>query len=156
LQDTDVVLSADHANVAVVAVVDAAGVCVKEIVGAAQVDDVLIVQLYVADALPPGPVAVATKVCVPVVSELREVGLVQVAAVPLSSLHDTEVVLSADHANVAVVDVVDAAGVWVNEMTGAGFVGVEDRIVHLTSAVGCVHLFHAERASECAPSVRFV
>jgi hypothetical protein len=157
-QDTDVVFRADQANVAVVAVVDAAGVCVKEITGGAHVVDVLIVQLYVADALPPGPVAVATKVCVPTVSELSEVGLVQADAAPLSSLHDTALVLSADQANVAVVDVVDAAGVWVKEMTGAGVVGgvgVEDRIVHLTSALGC-ELCAGARAKECAPSTRFV
>ena len=113
---TEVALSTDHANVAVVDVVDEAGVCENEITGAAQVVAVLIVQLYVADALPPGPVAVATKACVPVASALREAGLVQADAVPPSSLQDTELVLRADHANVAVVEVVEALGVWENEI----------------------------------------
>ena len=70
-----------------------------------------IVQLYVAEAVPPGPVAVAAKVCAPTESELREVGVVQAEAAPLSTWQDTDVVLSADQANVAVVDVVEVEGV---------------------------------------------
>jgi len=110
LHVTEVALLVVQANVAPVEVVDEGGVCVKEMVGAFDVVTVEIVQLSVAVAVPPGPVAVATKVCVPAASELSEVGLVHAAAVPLSSLHVTEVALLVVQANVAAVEVVEEGG----------------------------------------------
>ena len=89
----------------------------------------MIVQVYVAAALPPGPVAVATNVWVPAASEDSDVGLVHAAAVPLSSLHVTEVALLVTQASVAVVAVVDEDGVCVKEIVGGDQVGV--LIVHV-------------------------
>ena len=103
----------------------------------------------------------------PTASELSEVGLVQVEAAPLSSLQDTDVVSSADHANVAVVDVVDEDGVWVKEIVGTGVGGggggggggddelVEACTVHATVALGC-DLFESASVRVCAPTARFV
>ncbi len=88
------------------------------------------VQLNDAVALPPLPVAVAAKVCVPVARELKEVGLVQVLAEPPSSLQDTDVAFVVVQANVADVEVVDVGGVCVKLIVGAGL-GVGEELVTL-------------------------
>jgi hypothetical protein len=78
-------------------------------------------------------VAVATSVWGPVASELRDIGLAQDDALPLSSLHDTEVVFVVDHAKVAPVEVVEDGGVCVKLMVGAAAGAV---IVQLAVARG--------------------
>jgi hypothetical protein len=156
LHETEVAFVVDQANVAPVAVVDDGGVCVKLIVGAGVVgEEAVIDQPYEVDVLPPAPVAVATKVWLPVARELNDVGLVHADALPLSSLHETEVAFVVDQANVAPVAVVEDAGFCVRLIVGAGAGGgAGGVIVQLTLAAG-LHFCWAEIANVWLPTERF-
>ncbi|HZO49047.1 MAG TPA: hypothetical protein VFB26_02780 [Gaiellaceae bacterium] len=93
----------------------------------------------------------------PTERELSEVGLVQAAAAPPSSLQETPLAFVVVQANVAEVDVVDAGGVVlkliVGGAAGAG-AGAGALIVHVNDALGSDHFCCDEIANECVPGER--
>jgi hypothetical protein len=156
LHETEVAFVVDQAKEADVDVVDDGGVCVKLIVGAGVVGvDAVIDQLYEVDALPPAPVAVATKVWLPVARELNDVGLVQEDALPPSSLHETEVAFAVDQAKVAPVAVVEEAGFCVRLIVGAGAGGGAGAVIVQLTLATAFDFCWAEIANVWLPTERF-
>jgi len=89
-------------------------------------------------ALPPGPVASTTNVCLPEARPLYDLGLAQLPAGPPSSEHEVDVALVDVQPNEALVDVVGLDGCAVSWIVGGG--DVPATTVQFTVVVAVPHL----------------
>ena len=146
-----------QANEALVEVVELDGSEVMLTVGAAGggggggVDEVTS-QVAATCALPPGPVASTTNVCLPAPRPLYDFGLAQLPAGPPSSEHVVDAELLDVHPNEALVDVVGLDGCAVSWIVGGG--GVPATTVQFTVVVAVPHLLLTFRTKVWSPTAR--
>lgn len=143
-----------QANEALVAVVELDGSDVMLTVGAGVGGGLVETTSQTAEtwALPPGPVASTTKVCLPGARLLYDFGLAQLPSWPPSSEHELDVVFVDAQLNDAFGDVVGLDGCAVSWIVGGG--GVPASTVQFTVVVAVPHLLLTFSTKEWGPSGR--